>query len=560
MMAKRIFRNTFFITLVAILVASILVIGVLFQVFDEQSSQELRNSARLISDSLEGESKPLAYLDNLVLGGIRITWIAADGTVLFDNVAIASQMENHANRPEIQQALLSGAGQSQRFSATLAQKTKYYALFQNDGTVLRTSITTQSIWGIVLGLLPAFAAIVCAVLLLSLIISSRVARRTLQPINDLDLEHPIENDVYEELSPLLNRLAEQNIRINLQMDELVQRQQELTAITENMQEGLVMLNPNQHILSINRSAQQLFHVDQQTCTGRHVLALCRDFAFESAVQDASQGRRSETMLHIGGRQYQLVVNPVIINAVQAGTVLLLMDITERADAERLRREFSANVSHELKTPLTSISGYAEIMKDGLAKPEDTKSFAGRIYNETNRLIALVDDILRLSKLDEGNIDAAMENVDLLALSNDVVKRLTPLAQSRNVTVHVDGQPHAVYGARIVLDEMIFNLCENAIKYNKPDGRVDITIGEDEHNVILTVADTGIGIPSAQQDKVFERFYRADKSHSHDFGGTGLGLSIVKHGARFHNARVDLTSTVGVGTRIALFFPKIEDAQ
>ena len=348
-MAKKISRNTFFVSLVAILVASMLIIGVLFQVFDERSTQELRNSAQLISRALDGESEPLAYLSALTLNGIRITWIAADGTVLFDNVAIVEQMENHADRPEIQQAILSGAGQNQRFSATLAEKTKYFALLQSDGTVLRTSITSQSIWGIVLGLLPAFAAIACAVLLLSIAMASRLARRTLQPINELDLEHPTDNDVYEELSPLLNRLSEQRIRIGLQINELSQRQQELTAITENMCEGLVMLNTSQHILSINQSAQKLFHVNCEACVGKHVLALSRDLALETVVQGASKGDRSETLMNLGGRLYQLVASPVIIYGDQFGTVLLLLDITERADAERMRREFSANVSHELKT-------------------------------------------------------------------------------------------------------------------------------------------------------------------------------------------------------------------
>ena len=554
-MARKIFRNTLLISLTAILAASLLIVGVLFQVFSERNALELRNSADVISKALQYQQDALAYLNGLSISGIRITWIATDGTVLFDNQADAEQMENHANRPEVQDAMISGMGQSQRYSATLAQETNYYALRLDDQTVLRTSITSQSVFGFLLGLLPAFLAIVCAVLLLSLFMASRLAKRTLQPINNLDLEHPENNDVYEELSPLLSRVSEQNMRIDMQLDELKTRREELTAITQNMSEGLVMLNADQHVLSINRSVQKLFCVQAESCIGKHVLTLSRDLALEGVVHNASKGNRAETLMEIGARVHQVVASPVRTEGEHVGTVLLLLDITERAEAERMRREFSANVSHELKTPLTSISGYAEIMKNGVAKPEDMKKFASRIYDESNRLIELVEDILQLSKLDEGRIGQAMEDVDLKELANDVKSRLSALAEQYGVRVSVKGEALKVHGVRMVLEEMVFNLAENAIKYNKRGGLVDIVLVDTGDGPELSVRDNGIGIPLAHQDKVFERFYRVDKSHSRESGSTGLGLSIVKHGARFHGARVMLSSAAGTGTTVKLTFPR-----
>ena len=556
MMARKIYRNTFIVTLIAIFAASMMIILLLYQVFDNRIERELANTTQLVSDAFLSESNKLAYVQSLQLEGMRITWIASDGTVLYDNVANATQMENHKSRPEVIQAFQTGIGKSSRFSSTLSEKTVYYAMLQKDGTVVRLSTTQQSIWGIVLGLLPAFAVISLIVLILSAVLAKRLTRRTLKPLNELDLEHPAENETYEELSPLLNRLSQQNQHISLQMGELAKRQEELTVITDHMSEGLVVLGIQQHILSINKQAQRLFSVTEEACVGKHVLTLSRDKELESVVQHAANGDGAEAIMTISGRVYQLWASPVHIDNKQAGMVLLILDITERSDAERMRKEFSANVSHELKTPLTSISGYAEIMQNGTAKREDMAEFAGRIHDEANRMISLIDDIIKLSRLDEGSIGMEKEAVDLYALSQEVAQRLASLSGQYGVDIQVHGSKQTVSGVRAILNEMVYNLCENAIKYNKRDGRVEIYVDSIDGKTQLIVKDTGIGIPPALQEKVFERFYRVDKSRARDTGSTGLGLSIVKHGALLHGATISLTSAVGKGTEIRLLFPKV----
>ncbi len=553
-MARKIFRNTFIVTLLSILSASLLIVFLMYNVLDNRLQSELANTTQLITNFSDGTTDELGYLKSLKLEGIRITWVAADGTVLYDNVADATKMENHAQRPEIIQALQTGIGKSARYSNTLAEKLLYYAMRQTNGTVIRLSATQQSILGIVYGLLPAIAGISVVVLIFSAIMAKRLVKRAIKPINDLDLEHPSDNDVYEELSPLLNRLYHQNLSIDRQKSELAKRQEELTVITDHMSEGLVMLSADRHIISINLRARKLFSVSEDACIGKHIRTLCRDKSFETVVERASNGENAETLMEIGRRTYQLLASPVFIDSHQVGTVLLILDITERADAERMRREFSANVSHELKTPLTSISGYAEIMKNGVAKQEDMMQFSSRIYDESTRMITLIDDIIKLSKLDEGNIEVEKESIDLFELSKEVVQRLAPLAEQYGVTIKVHGEQAHVNGVRTILDEMIYNLCENSVKYNKKGGSVDIFVDREDGNPRLIVKDTGIGIPPALQEKVFERFYRVDKSHSRERGGTGLGLSIVKHGARFHDARLLLTSAVGKGTEVKLVFP------
>ncbi len=553
-MAKKIFRNTFLVTLIVILVAAMLITLVMYRVFDERMQRELANTTQIITRAFDKQGDELGYLQGMQLKETRITWISADGTVLFDNVADITLMENHAQRPEISQALQIGVGKSFRYSDTLAEKTFYYAMLQKDGTVLRLSSTQQSIIGIILGLLPAIAIISGVVLILSAVLAKRLTRRVLKPINELDLEHPSDNDSYDELSPILHRLHQQTLRINQQMSDLAKSQKELSVITDHMSEGLVMLSSKQHILSINKRAQELFSVTEEACIGKYVLMLSRDKALETVVQRAQTGDNAETMIELNGRVYQLLASPVYIENTLAGTVLLILDITEKSDAERLRREFSANVSHELKTPLTSISGYAEIMKNGVAKPEDMVGFSSRIYDESTRLISLIEDIIKLSKLDEGSIEMERQDVDLYALSLDVAHRLEPLAEQYGVTINVRGEAQHMFGVRSILEEMIHNLCENSVKYNKRGGKVDILVDREDGNPRITVKDNGIGIPPALQEKVFERFYRVDKSHSRASGGTGLGLSIVKHGARYHNARILLTSAVGKGTEVKLVFP------
>ncbi len=549
-MTKRIFRATLLVG-VAVLIASLtLVMGALYSYFGRVQESQLRDELSLAVVGVEQNG--MDYLRKLESDQYRITWLCADGAVLYDTRADAESMENHAQRQEVQQALATGEGESSRYSDTLLQKTVYYAKRLPDGTVLRLSAIRVTTGVLVLNMLQPILLVLAVALILSGVLASRLARRITEPLNRLDLEHPLENDTYEELAPLLRRMEHQRRQIDRQMDELRRRSEEFEQITGSMSEGLVLLDEAGVILSINPAARRLLDA-AENCVGQDLLTVDRDVALSDALRQAAEQGHSEFRGQRNGREYQFDVTRIQSEGRTAGTVLLMFDVTERAFAERNRREFTANVSHELKTPLQGIIGSAELLENGLVKQEDVPRFIGHIRSEAQRLVTLIGDIIRLSQLDEGEPMPA-EPVELLALAREAAESLQSAAAARNVTITVEGEPVELTGVRRLLYEIIFNLCENAIKYNTDGGRVQVTVTKENETAAVTVRDTGIGIPPDQQDRVFERFYRVDKSHSKASGGTGLGLSIVKHAVQYHHGAIHLQSEVGKGTAIRVTFP------
>ena len=549
-MTKRIFRATLLVG-VAVLIASLtLVMGALYSYFGRVQESQLRDELSLAVVGVEQNG--MDYLKQLESDQYRITWLRADGAVLYDTQADAESMENHAQRQEVQQALATGEGESSRYSDTLLQKTVYYAKRLPDGTVLRLSAIRVTTGVLVLNMLQPILLVLAAALILSGVLASRLARRITEPLNRLDLEHPLENDTYEELAPLLRRMEHQRRQIDRQMDELRRRSEEFEQITGSMNEGLVLLDEAGVILSINPAARRLLDA-AENCVGQDLLTVDRDVALSDALRQAAEQGHSEFRGQRNGREYQFDVTRIQSEGRMAGTVLLVFDVTERAFAERNRREFTANVSHELKTPLQGIIGSAELLENGLVKQEDVPRFIGHIRSEAQRLVTLIGDIIRLSQLDEGEPMPA-EPVELLALAREAAESLQSAAAARNVTVTVEGEPVELTGVRRLLYEIVFNLCDNAIKYNTDGGRVQVTVTKENETAAVTVRDTGIGIPPDQQDRVFERFYRVDKSHSKASGGTGLGLSIVKHAVQYHHGAIHLQSEVGKGTEIRVTFP------
>ena len=549
-MTKRIFRATLLVG-VAVLIASLtLVMGALYGYFGRVQESQLRDELSLAAVGVEQNG--MDYLRKLESDQYRITWLGADGAVLYDTQADAESMENHAQRQEVQQALATGEGESSRYSDTLLQKTVYYAKRLPDGTVLRLSAIRVTTGVLVLNMLQPILLVLAAALILSGVLASRLARRITEPLNRLDLEHPLENDTYEELAPLLRRMEHQRRQIDRQMDELRRRSEEFEQITGSMSEGLVLLDEAGVILSINPAARRLLDA-AENCVGQDLLTVDRDVALSDALRQAAGQGHSEFRGQRNGREYQFDVTRIQSEGRTAGTVLLVFDVTERAFAERNRREFTANVSHELKTPLQGIIGSAELLENGLVKQEDVPRFIGHIRSEAQRLVTLIGDIIRLSQLDEGEPMPA-EPVELLALAREAAESLQSAAAARNVTITVEGEPVELTGVRRLLYEIVFNLCDNAIKYNTDGGRVQVTVTKENETAAVTVRDTGIGIPPDQQDRVFERFYRVDKSHSKASGGTGLGLSIVKHAVQYHHGAIHLQSEVGKGTEIRVTFP------
>ena len=550
-MTKRIFRATLLVG-VAVLIASLtLVMGVLYSYFGRVQESQLRDELSLAAVGVEQNGTD--YLKQLRSDQYRITWLRADGAVLYDTQADAESMENHAQRQEVQQALATGEGESSRYSDTLLQKTVYYAKRLPDGTVLRLSAIRVTAGVLMLNMLQPILLVLAAALILSGVLASRLARRITEPLNRLDLEHPLENDTYEELAPLLRRMEHQRRQIDRQMDELRRRSEEFEQITGSMSEGLVLLDEAGVILSINPAARRLLDA-AENCVGQDILTVDRDVALSDALHQAAEQGHSEFRGQRNGREYQFDVTRIQSEGRTAGTVLLVFDVTERAFAERNRREFTANVSHELKTPLQGIIGSAELLENGLVKQEDVPRFIGHIRSEAQRLVTLIGDIIRLSQLDEGETMPA-EPVELLALAREAAESLQNAAAARHVTVTVEGEPVELTGVRRLLHEIIFNLCDNAIKYNTDSGRVQVTVTKENETAAVTVRDTGIGIPPDQQDRVFERFYRVDKSHSKASGGTGLGLSIVKHAVQYLHGAIHLQSEVGKGTEIRVTFPE-----
>ena len=549
-MTKRIFRATLLVG-VAVLIASLaLVMGVLYSYFGRVQESQLRDELSLAAVGVEKNGTD--YLAELLSDQYRITWLRADGVVIYDTQADAETMENHAQRQEVRQALATGEGESSRYSSTLLQKTVYYARLLPDGTVLRLSAVRVTAGVLILNMLQPILLVLAAALILSGVLAGRLARRITEPLNRLDLEHPLENDTYEELAPLLRRMEHQRRQIDRQMGELRQRSEEFDQITGSMNEGLVLLDEAGTILSINPAARRLLDADGD-CVGQDFLTVDRDVTMSDALRQAAEQGHSEFRGQRNGREYQFDVTRIQTEGRTAGTVLLVFDVTERAFAERNRREFTANVSHELKTPLQGIIGSAELLENGMVKQEDVPRFVGYIRSEAQRLVTLIGDIIRLSQLDEGE-PMPTESVELLAVAREAAENLRSAAEVKRVTVDVTGQPASVSGVRRLLYEIVFNLCDNAIKYNNEGGRVEVEVACEGGTAAVTVRDTGIGIPPEHQSRVFERFYRVDKSHSKASGGTGLGLSIVKHAVQYHHGAIQLKSEVGKGTEIRVTFP------
>ena len=529
------------------------VMGILYSNFDGQMRKELSKEAAYLAYGVEQQG--VDYLKNIKDKSARITYIDQDGTVLFDNEADVSEMKNHSDRTEFQKAEKYGAGESSRYSDTLSEKTIYYALRLKDGTVLRVSGTQDSVLALVENLIFPLCGLLCLMLILSGIMASAISKRIVKPINELDLESPEENRIYEELSPLLSKIHRQNREIQNQLELAKQQQEEFALITENMQEGLIVIDKYTMILSANSSAWNLFHMDRG-CQGESVYCLDREEEFRHAIEQVLSGEHTELVLKLNGSDIQLIANPVIRDKKTEGAVVLLVNVTEKLERESLRREFSANVSHELKTPLTSISGFAEIMQGGLVKNEDIPKFAGRIYKESQRLLQLVEDVIQISQLDEEKTSYVWETVDVYQVCKNAFESLKEKAKRLNVHLYSCGERMKMEAVRTLLEEAIYNVCDNAIKYNRNDGSVSVFLTQTAQEIQIVVKDTGVGIPKEDQDRGFERFYRVDKSHSKEIGGTGLGLSIVKHAVGALKGSVILRSEEGNGTEICMKFPKV----
>ena len=549
-MTKKIFQSILLVAGCVLLASLLIIMGFLYDYFGGVEENQLRDELSLAAAAVEDGGTD--YLARLTADRYRLTWIAADGSVLYDTRTNAESLENHASRAEVSQALTTGTGESTRYSSTLMEKTMYYAQRLDDGTVLRISISRATVGMIAVGMIQPLLIVLIVALILSGLLARRLSRRIVDPLNSLDLEHPLDNDAYEELSPLLKRIHRQHVEIQTQLRELREKTDEFTQITGSMREGLVLLDEHGSILSINAAAQLLFDADAQ-CVGRDFLTIERSHEISAAIQAAVTDGHSEVRAERAGRVYQFDISRITSDGKFLGTVILAFDITEQEFAERNRREFTANVSHELKTPLQGIIGSAELIENGMVKPDDLPRFVGHIHAEAARLVTLIDDIIRLSQLDEGDA-MPTEPVDLLAVSQEAAENLHDAAAARDVTLSVTGQPVVMPGVRRLIYEIVYNLCDNAIKYNVDGGRVDIAVASGTDGSSITVADTGIGIAPEHQSRVFERFYRVDKSHSKASGGTGLGLSIVKHAVQYHHGRIELESTPGAGTTIRVVFP------
>lgn len=554
-MKRKVFRSMSLLACAAVLVSMVMAAFVMYGGVYSSMREKVKNEAAYVAAAvnLSGE----AYFSSVrgVSDQSRITLVAADGTVLYDSFKPAAELENHLSRPEISGALQNGQAESERLSSTLGEITFYYAVRLNDGSVLRVANAVDSVYKAVFKSLPYMALTVIGAALLSMLAARLFTKRIVRPINAIDLEKPLQNDVYDELSPLLSRIDRQNKQIETQLSVLRDKQLELASIAQKMAEGLLLLDKRGNVLSFNESALRLLNVKEGDYLNRHVLSMNRSMALRTALELAQRGVSNEQSLETDGRALSLMASPVQGETGSAGTVVFVVDITEKHEAEKRRREFTANVSHELKTPLTSISGYAEIIMNGIAKEEDVSRFAKNIYLEAQRMIALVEDIMELSLLDEGAQEQAKECVPLLNLAREAAESLQESAAKKNVRISFEGEALEVMGIRQILFELVYNLIDNAVKYNRDGGSVKVKVLGEKGGVALTVSDTGIGIPREEHERVFERFYRVDKSHAKETGGTGLGLSIVKHAALRHKAKVSLESEPGKGTVVTVVFPE-----
>ena len=551
-MTKRIFRSVCIVAVVVLFASLALVMGVLYDYFSGSQENQLKTQTDLAAQGIEHEGS--SYFDGLDSEELRITWIDKNGKVLFDNKTDASSMENHLEREEVRQAVENGYGKSSRYSETLTEKSLYSAKKLSDGSVLRLSVSQYSVLTLFLGMLRPVLIIALLAVVLALLLAYRLSKNIVTPLNKLNLDSPLSNKVYEELSPLLKRMDAQQRQLKHQSEELKRKREESETATENMSEGLIILNEKGVILSINRAAAKMLGLSEDS-VGKDIFSEKTSVNLKEPTQIALSGKNKEEVFALRDGNCQLLANPVSTDGKVTGAALLVLDVTEKERAEQMRREFTANVSHELKTPLQTISGYAELLANGMVADKDKTAFSEKIYAEAQRMIRLIEDIIKLSNLDEGAVELTRETVDLYATAENTVRSLLPAAKKANVTLSLNGENAEIYGIPQLLTAVVYNLCDNAIKYNKDGGTVFVNVKNNAENIVLSVRDTGIGIPKEQQERIFERFYRVDKSHSKEVGGTGLGLSIVKHAAKLHDAKITLESEVGKGTEITVIFPK-----
>ncbi|WP_270283185.1 ATP-binding protein [Streptococcus infantarius] len=550
-MIKKIFRSTFFATLGVLLVTLFMVVGLLYGYFTQVQKEQLQTETALAAQgvSLEGQD----YLNELKMSNVRITWVDNRGKVLYDNESDAQIMDNHANREEIKEALKDGYGESVRYSKTLTTQALYSAQRLDNGTVIRLSVTRHSILVLLFRMFLPLVLILVLAFLLSLWLSHSIAKSIVLPLNQLDLDHPLENDAYEEISPLLRRIARHQKEVTEREVVIEQRQSEFDTIISKIKEGMILLDNNCHIISINQAAQDILQTDQ-TCLGKDVLQILRNLALNNWLEKGLQGRKQEGVLQLDDTHYKVMVRPIHSEDKVTGLAILFFDVTEQLQAEQLRREFTANVSHELKTPLHLISGYSEMLASDVVAQKDIPQFAEKIHSESQRMIQLVEDIIKLSHLDESE-ELAMEPVNLYQISEEVLDSLSAKANERHINLHLLGEPAYITGNHALIHSLIYNLCDNAIIYNRDKGDVTVDITSNEDDIVLTVQDTGVGIAKDEQERIFERFYRVDKSRSKKLGGTGLGLSIVKHAVNQHHADIKVESQLGLGTKMTVTFYK-----
>lgn len=563
-MTKKIFKSILSVALVILLSSLVMIIGVLYDYFRGVQKNQLRTELAFAAEGVEDSG--VSYLEGLNDDSCRITLVGEDGTVLYDSVESADKMENHADREEIKEAREYGTGEASRYSSTLTEQTIYISKLLSDGSVLRVSVSHATVPALVFGMLQPLIVVLLLAFILSSVLAHRLSEKIVEPLSAIDLDKPLENNTYDELAPVLSHIEKQHRQIARQMYDLDRSRSEFEAVTHNMKEGLVLTSEKGEIISINPSAASFFlgvkpdsaefYEHEKGCIGKDFLTLDRSRETHELIERAQANGEAESRVSRWGREYQLNASRVLSDGKFTGIVLLIFDVTDKVFAERNRREFTANVSHELKTPLQSIMGSAELIENGLVKPEDMKDFSDRIYKEAARLLTLIEDIIRLSQLDE-NVELAWENLDIAKMASDTAALLRDTAEKKNVIINLDCEPTEIYGVRQLYSEIIYNLCENAIKYNKDGGSVTVSVHPKNGGIELTVSDTGIGIPPEHRSRVFERFYRVDKSHSKATGGTGLGLSIVKHAVQYLGGKIDLTSCVGEGTKITVFFPNKE---
>ena len=548
-MTKKIFYSIFLVAIAVLLACFSIIMGVLYDYSNTIQKNHMKDELELVAQAVE--TSGVQYLERLETDSCRITLVSSDGDVLYDSKTSADKMENHAKREEIKEALKKGFGESSRYSATLTEETFYYAKKLANGNVVRVSVDHATMLTLVLGMLTPIIIVLIGALALSIFLAYRISKRIVEPLNSIDLDKPLENEAYDELAPLLTHIERQKEQIHNQYKELEVRKSEFYAVIENMNEGLVLLSRDYTVLSINPAAGAFFSASPE-CIGKDFLTLERNHEINKALDNAVQDGRSEIEVSRNGHEYQLNISRIGSDEQTSGVVILVFDISDKVFAERNRKEFTANVSHELKTPLQSIMGSAELLENGLVKADDVPKFIGRIRSEAARLVTLIEDIIRLSQLDEST-DFPLEDADIYEIAKDEAEMLSLTAQKRTVTISVKGKSTVIHAPKQLLHEIIYNLCDNAIKYNKEGGSVEVSVEESDNNVMLSVSDTGIGIPLDNQSRVFERFYRVDKSHSKETGGTGLGLSIVKHAVQYLNGKISLESTVGKGTKISVAF-------